>query len=340
MTSLADLQDWYSSGVNYGEALARSVWEYLRLSDYFRVKYSSFRHGQRRFDSIEGYWGSVIEKTYARYSGVDEAETLKANETVELQNFNFVEWFPWLPGRYWTDWGFGLRVLSKQYLMRDKPESLRRYGDVLRPEGKNLTVLGGVGSVRMREHGLGKSRFKVVGATTQIDGSGAVPVVMSDKAYGRIRRIIETHGSATATLEGVYAELPVSLDDLFHTSWGTPRSCVYVGSKLLVRDARPGQETKVAAWTIYDGKQPDDVNLAFCYFSALDEEGAARAGEFLDEYVSNYHGKPLTDFDEKVQRLEATIPITQVASRGVDLSKLNNFMQRIRVLYPRRSSSR
>jgi hypothetical protein len=159
---------------------------------------------------------------------------------------------------------------------------------------------------------------------------------MSDRAYGQLRPIIDRYGSARATLEGVYAELPMALDDLFHTSWGTPRSCVYVGSRFLVHDVEPGPDTNVAAWTIYDRTRPDDINLAYCYFSVHDPDGPAHAGEFLEEYVSSFKGKALTDFDETVPRLESTIPITSVANRTLDLQRVDNLMRRIRRLYRKR----
>lgn len=329
---MAEYSTWLNTGVSYGEALARSIWEYLRLSDYFRVKYRSIRYGQSKFDDAGNYWKAVIEQTYMPGKR-RHTEPLNANDAVKLVNFNIIEWFPWLPGRYWTRWGDALRHISRRYIMHLRPKSLERYGPMLLPRGKTLTVLSGVGSVRMREHGVGRTRFKIVGATTRDDASSAIPVVMSDKAYGRIQRLIDNHGSVNATIEGIYAELPASLDDLFYTSWGVPRSCIYVGSKYLIKNAQQGGDIDVAAWTIYDRKQPDEINLAYCYFSVQDRKGPARAGEFLAEYIRHFQGTPLTDFDEKVQRLDATIPITKVATGAIDLMKLNKFIQRIRRLY-------
>ena len=56
---------------------------------------------------------------------------------------------------------------------------------------------------------------------------------------------------------------------------------------------------------------------------------------FLADYIENYRGQPITDFDEKVPRLEATIPITKVTTGTFDFDKLRNLSRRIRKLYIR-----
>ena len=321
--------------ISYGEALARSLWEYLRLSDYLRVVLKSRLSGQTEFEQVEEYWKRVLGSAYLRENR-RPAEPLASKSVVKLVNFTITEWFPWLPGRYWTPWGNLLRHMSRNYVMRVVPKQLARYlpSRILRPDGKTLTVLSGVGSVRMREHGSGRTKFKVVGATTRRDASSAIPVVMSDKAYGRIRDRVEEHGSVTATFSGIYDELPVSLDYLVLSTMGVPRSCIYVGSKYLIKDVQEGYDVDAAGWTLYDRKRPNGIEFAYSYFSVQDTEGPTKAAEFLSDYVDHYGRTPLTDFDEKTQRLEATIPITKVVTGAIEVEKIRAVIQRIRKLYP------
>ncbi len=325
--------DWVGQGINYGEALVKGLWEYFRLSDYFHVQFKNLKGQQRKFDDVKNYWDSVIEQSYL-HNRNRRQRRLNVGDSVQLENFTITEWFPWLPGRYWTEWGATLRYMSHGYIMKKKPTKLKRYdGNILRPHGKTLSVVSGIGAVRMREHTVEQTKFKVVSATTINDASSAIPILMTEKAYRKIRKIVETIGSVNATIQGVYSEMPASLDYLLNISLGIPRTCIYVGSQLLVKDEQQGNDVHVPAWSIYDGKKENDINLAYCYFDVKDTDGPASAGEFLADYIDNYKGTPITDFDEKVSRLEATVPITQVTKENIDLTKLRKLVQRIRHLY-------
>jgi len=320
-------------GLTYTQAIGKALWQYFHLSDFFHVKIEKLRGRQRSFDEVGNLWQSIIEPSYMK-TGKRKINQLNTGKVVKLENFNIVEWFPWYPGRFWTDWGRSLRYMARSDIMRRRPTSLRGYRtDILRPNAKTLTVASGVGSVRMREHIVGETKFKILGATTERDSSSSVPVVMTEKAYGKIKEKIERNGSVNATIEGTYSELPPTMDYLVNPSLGIPRSCIVVNSKLLVNKVKLGGDIKVPAWTIYDNKKHTNIDFAYCYFSVMDEKGPARAGKFLADYIRHFRGTPITDYDEKVSRLPATIPITQVAEGTIDSNLMRKLQERIISIY-------
>ena len=325
----------WEMGVTYGEALAKGLWEYFKLSDYFKIWIRNRRGQNRKFDQVQNYWGSVIEPAYQNRKTIKQ-KSMQEDSVVKLENFSFVEWFPWLPGRYWTKWGEMLRHMAPRFIERD-PRVERALGtQVLTPRGKGITIMSGIGSLRMRTHAANSSKFKIIGATTTKDASSAIPIVMSERAFGKLKKTIQTKGSAKATIQGIYKELPISFDSFLNISAGIPRSCLYVGSPLNVSKVEEGEEIKAAGWSIYSSKRPEKVSMSFCYFNVKDENGPANAGEFLRKYIDRYGSDPITDFDEMTPRLDATVPLTQVRKEKLDFFQLQSILKDVMNLTRRR----
>jgi hypothetical protein len=52
--------------------------------------------------------------------------------------------------------------------------------------------------------------------------------------------------------------------------------------------------------------------MTFGSFNAADENGPSKAETFIREYLQEYREIALTDFDERIPRLEETYPINQI----------------------------
>jgi hypothetical protein len=275
---------YYSMSVSnlipYGEALGKAIWNYFGLSDYFKVKVESTRHGKTEYSDVSELWQDALKGSIN-----DDGELkLKKGGVVKLNDFSFTEWFPWLPGMYWTRHGMALSQRGYEERATNLRDQIFWDKRMLSPDGKTLTVLSGIGAVRMnilRPSDLGEP-IKVLGATTptqygETNVSSGVIIIMTKNAYDEIKRI-EEQGVTKATVEGIYAEVPPVLDDVFRSAVNVPRFCIYVGSQLDIRDIHGGDNVTTAGWTIYERQQENqqtgDYNLAFCNFNVVDVQWA------------------------------------------------------------------
>ncbi len=223
--------------IPYGEALGLAIWNYFKLSDYFRLRWSAAVHVEEEFWRIEDYWRRVIRNNQETNFGVSDKPKLHVGNIVKLSEFTLTEWVPWIPGMYHTSMGFGLRLEANKQIEGVVEETNSK---IHNPYGSSITVACGVGSIRAMMHDTPDGRVKIIGASTGKDMSGAVPVIFSQRAYDRIKDRIERNGSVRASIEGTYVEMPEYVDEFLHRSVGIPRSCIIVKSPLNVRDIQDG----------------------------------------------------------------------------------------------------
>ena len=185
------------------------------------MRYSVYRHGETFYDDEGELWKDAIDKR----SNADGDLKLLDGRVVKLIGFNFSEWVPWAPGMYWTSYGNKLRELAREHIenraeMLDKMSQLMDpRKELLRPFGKTLSVISGVGAVRLAQHMTQDGKIKVLGATTydrdprfhhggnpRANASAGVPVVMHERAYDKIKENVERRGAVKATVEGRYID--------------------------------------------------------------------------------------------------------------------------------------
>lgn len=314
-----------------------------------KVKLTSAKHGKTHYDSIAEFWKDAQQNAI----NIEGERKLREGAVIRLIDFNLTEWYPWAPGLYWTPFGMNLRYRSFHYMERNTHvmdrinqvifhDNKRR--PMLSPHGKTLTVLSGIGAVRTKLRKINNEDVKIIGATSPEHNfadenpkwsnvSAGVPILMHKKAYDKIREKVEKGGVVKATLEGFYTEIPEVLENLFWRAPDIPRYCIYVGSQSNVTDIHEGGNTFTAGWSIFEDKR-HEYKMSFCTFATQDENGAKDAGRFIEEYIHGHEGIPITDFDEKIPRLNATYPISNVADATLDKTKLRALAQKIRKKYP------
>jgi hypothetical protein len=328
--------------IPYADAIVRALWDYFGMSGYVKLQYKKHREGLKQYDSMEQLWGDVRN-----------TKDLDNGRVIKLVDFNFTEWFPWMPGMYWTDYGRELRSLAQEHKIvqvLDENTQTQVTPGLLDPMGKTLTVLSGVGGVRMGElerksWGIFNKPIKVLGATSSENRpnvSGGVPIVMSENAYREIKRELENRGVIKATVEGIYTSIPETLGEVWvRRPEKIPNFCIYIESgRTITKTAEKADDVITAGWSIFEEKDTRAYSMAFTTFAVADERGPVEAGNFLMEYIVNrYKGRPLTDFDEKTHTLEALYPVSRVKDGDFDIRRLQDLKLKIYQRYPSRPNN-
>lgn len=310
-----------------GKGVANVISDYYKLGEYFRIKWKGRGGKSKEYTTEAIFWRDALGSQYYEYIQKFKRKLL-GGEVIRLKSFNLTEWFPWTPGRYWTKIGYELRRKAKSYV-----ENKDAFGDVIfDPHGKSMRVLGGLGNVRMFEHGKNKEKFKLLSATKGVETSGGIPVVMSSQAYEKISDKINDFTTVKATITGFYVPLPSELNRFFSRAKGVPRYCLFIGSRLTIKDIKPGDEVASIAWTMFESEREKNYYLSYCYFNPSNETSIERATNFISEYVEKHEGKVLTDFDEIIPRFDATFTLRDVAEGKLDSTKIKELSDKIRIM--------
>lgn len=330
--------------IKYGTEVAIKISEYLGIPEYLNFKVAASKYGRPYVcDDAQQFWTDAKNR-----SRDDRGKYYVHNgKAIRLENFNLTEWFPWSPGLYWNNpHGDSPRWDSRNV---DFSEKLTDIGILNRPLSemqKTLAVLSGVGAIRMLEHNKpnSKIKIKVLGATTEdkeyqgsLSTSGGIPVVMSERAYESVKDEIEDEGVIKARqIEGICAEIPFVGGRVADVAVNIPKYCIYVEHENRIGKTDPGENVTSAGFSLVEDEQ-GDYYFAFSSFYVKDDQGPIKASEFLYDYIKERNGKALTDFDEKTTRLPATFPITDIATRGIDYSKIRTLVAKIWGKYCRQS---
>jgi hypothetical protein len=317
-----------SNAIPYGEAIIKGIWEYYGLTGYFKIRWASWRRGKTQYDNVKELWEDALNKS----KNMEGQKKLSKRRIVKLVDFDFSEWFPWLPGMYWTPYGESLRHRGQQLRGEAPGRDIQKDKNLIHPHFETVTVLSGIGSLRVKPVEAKRDKpFKILGATTKTsndknraDISAGIPVVMSKNAYREIEDHISRRGVTKATVEGIYVdEIPNILEDIsIDIPIRVPRFCIYVPSGRTISGIHDGDDTTAAGWSIFEDNK-ENYLMAFREFDVTpDEKGTDEAGYFLEKYIRRYEGKPLTDFDEYTKRLPARYSISHIKQGVIDKRKL------------------
>jgi hypothetical protein len=334
-----------SDALPYGEAVAKAIWNYFGISDYIKILIEShFGEGRESYSNVEDLWSDAINMSKNDAGQIK----LRKGKVVELVDFNFTEWFPWLPGMYWTEYGESLRTVAQEVRLGNVLNVQNQTDShdpqpLIHPTPSTLTVMSGVGGVRMKTI-EGDNPINLIGATTlsktfrapifnKPNVSGAVPIVMSQNAYEKIQDRIKNRGVIKATIQGRYVDIPNLLDGKWlRMALNVPRFCIYVESKLNINEIKDGDDVMTAGWSIFEDDKKDYL-MACRNFAVTDvKDGPEDAGYFINDYIQRYNGTAITDFDE-TPRLPALFSISEIKKGDLDLRKLQSLQMQIEQKY-------
>ena len=77
-------------------------------------------------------------------------------------------------------------------------------------------------------------------------------------------------------------------------------------------------DVTTAGWSICESDETNDYSMALYHFAVTNLDGSAEAGRFLTNYIKEYGGTALTDFDEVQPSIMGAFPITEIVKGIID----------------------
>jgi hypothetical protein len=110
------------------EPLVRGFWNYLHLDKVLKLEVKILQRGIHTYQSEQDFWRDLNGRDSRNNLATEQ---LELGDVVELKGFQLTEWFPRLPGTYWTPEA----ATRRQWATRHR-EHWDQETEVLTPEGK------------------------------------------------------------------------------------------------------------------------------------------------------------------------------------------------------------
>jgi hypothetical protein len=136
------------------------------------------------------------------------------------------------------------------------------------------------------------------------DISMAIPVVVDEDAYTRLKDVIDNYGAVhVEELITTMSSIPEDFLDGLHLAEGIPRIVSVAEGKASVKKTGTPDPLLGTAWTIYESPQTKEF-LWYRFWVGVDyfENSLQDATEELNKIIKSEEGKPLFDFDEEIVR--------------------------------------
>lgn len=187
------------------------------LAGYVRSTYRKARWSWRKgySDNVE-FWNNAL------------AGRLPEGKRVNLKSFFVTAWVPTSPGLYFTPKAAEARELACQYYSEDKDEYL--------PLGKDVMVLGGVGSVRLKSRFVRDDRCHFLSASSTGVSHEGIPLVIEHSRFAGLD-LMNDAGGFNAHIQGTLWSLPEEIK-LIRWAGGVPKYYLFV-DRLDVEPLRP-----------------------------------------------------------------------------------------------------
>lgn len=283
-----------------GTEMTKILIGYFGLKDYFRTKLVT-RENKHNYDDPKDYWKDCLGPYYS-YPGEEPlaSRIIKEGDRIKLEGMNISEWFPLFPGA-----GYATELSYHSYKKGNVQDFLTK------------RVYSGWGSVRLGMH----NEYKLLSATSVPYTDFGIPLIVSSRAFDKIKKRISNEGVVNADIEGIYLSIPHKIKHIFGHVTGVPRMCIYVGSSLLINDIKPGRNTLASAWTLYETEKTPQL-ISMC-FDVSSEDSIKNTTERLLLEASRLNATSfLTDFDEIIPMINgAKYPPHIIFSKNFDLQK-------------------
>ena len=297
--------------------------DYFEIGELFEIWKVERRSGKRIYDRVEDYWRDSLDHYY--FEGNRNSIPILTGSLIRLNRFKITEWVPWSPGRIWTSIGRqSIDRANKSILGRDL-EELNGF-HVFSPWEKNLMVLGGIGNVRLAQHG--DNEYKILCATNKYADTG-IPLVVKGSVYRKIEREIEENKTFRADITGRYLQIPTSLDPILEQCRGVSRHCIYVGSHKGIINISQSSNVSANAWSILGKKDNSEFNFAYATFDPSNESSIDNAAKFIEQYAKKHKYNLLTDFDEIRKRTNSCYPLKDVIAGRIGQLQLAELIKKI-----------
>lgn len=310
-----------------GANAVQTAQDYLRLPGYHGLSEQRSGGRVREYRDEESFWRDAFSV----------AESGRELGKVVLRNFLLSDWVPRVPGLYWKTESVRLRAQADGYMMQTTPGGFGADAPTYLPSGKTLQILGGVGNVRLSPTNSGQ----VICVSSSGEYWRGIPVLIQSEAWNSLGEIPIAR---RADVTGVWTAMPRDASQGVGGEAGIPRYCLVVKSPKHIKVSAKSGPGYGSSWTLFERRDPNTslvtYDFAYSVFVVGPKQRNARgdgsfsdvrqASQFLQDYVRHFKGRMLTDFDERLPRFDALLPISELMSREVDPGKLRSFVERVK----------
>lgn len=268
------------------------------------------------FRSNQQFWLNILN------------EQTKALKRVNLNKFQIVDWYPRSPGLFHTEKARYSRKLARKKIIKEDEAFL-----VYSPSGKEAMMQGGVGSIRFKPRQIEGENCWLCTATSDGYCHSGIPLAIPNRLINNIPFNSDTYFSITGKI--------IFLDDSFQDQFFShvvriPQIHILVESiKILSNDGYPVYITPMVFFQSHDNHQEHKVTYVTCQPN-LTEIGSAV--EWMEQYVDQYNGTIITDFDEQRRTFPHTkISLSDVMQGSASISQLSlptqDTIEEINIIY-------
>jgi hypothetical protein len=274
---------------------------------------------QRRVDKTysdnETFWRGALDKQHF------------PSMRVRLQDFHLTEWVPSAPARYFTPNAQHSRQEAEHRYLFDRNE--------YNPDGKNLMILGGVGSFRLGVRDVNGKDYYFLGASSSGVSHEGIPIALNEHHYYQVIQMIKAFGGSKVTLAGTLRLIPIDLSPVQY-SRDIPKYCLVLDE---IEDAQPSSSQVLfttVAITFQGDDKYDEWYWSFCTFQPDPlGTGLDKAVKWLKGYVKRYsmmENPPImADFDEHYSHHfdnPVEFSLVDIANNRINMSRLQDFVRR------------
>lgn len=277
----------------------------------------SHRKVDKSYSDNETFWKDAL--------GIQHFPSMR----IRLQGFHLTEWTPSAPGRYFTP--------DAQYSRRKAETSYRPSRNEYDLDGKNLMILGGVGSFRLGVREINGKGHYFLGASSSGVSHEGIPVALNEPHYRQVIQIIRMYGGSKVTLVGTLQLLPIDLSPLDYDR-GIPKYCLVLDE---IEDAQPSPNWGLFTTVAITFRGLNGWGWSFCTFQPDPiDKNLHRAVNWLKSYATRYSATKdpsiMADFDEHYPQQFDTLvefSLVDIANNSFNMNRLQNYVRRHGGLY-------
>ncbi|MCB0012594.1 MAG: hypothetical protein KDE34_11855 [Anaerolineales bacterium] len=284
------------------------------------------QHPPVSFTSNEALW--------AQFHGRKLPDTTR----VRLEHFHLFEWFPLSPGKFHTEEGGNFRREARRELHKNEK------GIYYNPYGKVNMIKGGIGSVKLNarllpgEVGRQEPYYFMTASATGVCHEG-VPVLVPRHYYASLIARLKDEGAVPVILEGEMKRLPTDARSFFDRLRlsNVPNLVIHANHIEPLPQPRP-EVTRYAVaialsfYGTFRGQQ--GVFMTYSTFDPASRASQQEEIDWLKQYVQNYHGQVITDFDEEFPEFRnAAFALRRVMNGQLDPLAVQEVMNELGYYY-------
>jgi hypothetical protein len=299
----------------------RTAQDYVKFPGYNNLIESEPNKTSKNYINEKDFWNDVLAYGKVGYK-------MCAGDKINLLGFSLSSWVPRVPGLYWKSESKRLRAAAYNEKISE---------NIYTPLGKSLFVMGGVGNVRLLPT---VSSCFLCASSSGYYWQG-IPVLLQGEAFNVFKKV---PSGVKTNISGIWSPMPREYAQGMGGDAGIPRFCLVVSQPDDITPLAESVDGHAAAWTLCEHRDENEriiYNFIYCTFEiprskllnqAIQNDSfiTNEAVWFLKNYMKEFHGQAMTDFDEEVPNFGALLPVKELMNPLVDSRKIRSFIDHIK----------